>query len=157
MEMYQVVRSPDYLEHHGILGMKWGVWNDETAARRRGGSRRKKSQKDYSKMSDKKLKRELNRRRQINELREMDRKEKLARSPLHRSSETIKRIGLALAAVSGIFVTINKIKQNAPGVSNSVKEASSFISSFMSKKGNTPVAVTEIPETILAWEYYLKH
>ena len=25
-----------YLSHHGIKGMKWGVWNDETRARRLG-------------------------------------------------------------------------------------------------------------------------
>lgn len=24
-EYYSIVRSPDYLEHHGILGMKWGI------------------------------------------------------------------------------------------------------------------------------------
>ena len=37
--------STAYLEHHGIKGMKWGVWNEETRARRMGGglSIRKKS------------------------------------------------------------------------------------------------------------------
>lgn len=28
--------SDGYLAHHGIKGMKWGVWNDETRARRTG-------------------------------------------------------------------------------------------------------------------------
>lgn len=26
----------DFLYHHGVQGMKWGVWNDETRARRLG-------------------------------------------------------------------------------------------------------------------------
>ena len=33
---YYVVRCSNTLQHHGILGMKWGVWNDETRARRLG-------------------------------------------------------------------------------------------------------------------------
>ena len=134
MEMYQVVRSPDYLEHHGILGMKWGVWNDETAARRRGGSRRK-PQKDYSKMSDKKLKREVNRRRQINELKEMDRKERIAKSP-------ITKITAILTAVGGLFVAVNRVKNNAPNpkvVTESVKKTAKFVASFMSKFGDKTI------------------
>ena len=36
MSRYYVVRSNDYLAHHGILGMRWGVWNAETRARYEG-------------------------------------------------------------------------------------------------------------------------
>ena len=32
----------DTLAHHGVQGMKWGVWNDETAARYNGSSTKKK-------------------------------------------------------------------------------------------------------------------
>ena len=35
------IKYSNELKHHGILGMKWGVWNDETAARYRGGSKLK--------------------------------------------------------------------------------------------------------------------
>ena len=32
--------SSAYLAHHGVKGQKWGVWNDETARRYKGGSQR---------------------------------------------------------------------------------------------------------------------
>lgn len=32
-----------YLSHHGITGMKWGVWNEETRRKRMGGNRRSAS------------------------------------------------------------------------------------------------------------------
>ena len=111
-------------------------------------------------MSDKKLKREINRRRQINELREMDRKEKLANSPTHKAAESIKKLALVLATVSGIFVTVNNISKNAPGVSNSVKKAKKFVESFIAKQGNVPVkdVIDDVPEAIKAFErYYMNH
>ena len=35
--------SDGYLAHHGIKGMKWGVWNEDTRARRMGGKGEQKS------------------------------------------------------------------------------------------------------------------
>jgi hypothetical protein len=34
---YTAIYSDEYLAHHGVLGMKWGVWNEETRARYMGG------------------------------------------------------------------------------------------------------------------------
>lgn len=40
----------NYLMHHGVKGMKWGVWNDETKARYSGGSGKQFSDKDWKKV-----------------------------------------------------------------------------------------------------------
>ena len=111
MNSYTVIRSPDYLEHHGVLGMKWGVWNDETRARRTGSG---KPRKDYSKMSDKKIKREINRRRQINELRRMDDEEEKARNPINKAAKNIGVVAGLLTSIAGLSAAVIAFNKNAP-------------------------------------------
>ena len=43
MSYYRVTYSNNYLSHHGVKGMKWGVWNEETKARYNGGKGRDKT------------------------------------------------------------------------------------------------------------------
>jgi len=111
MNSYTVIRSPDYLEHHGVLGMKWGVWNDETRARRNGSG---KPRKDYSKMSDKKIKREINRRRQINELRKMDTEEEKARNPVNKAAKNIAVVTGLLASIAGLSAAVVAFNEKTP-------------------------------------------
>lgn len=45
------VNRNNELYHHGIKGMKWGVWNDETTARYTGGVKRKTVKNNVAKSS----------------------------------------------------------------------------------------------------------
>lgn len=42
MATHRIIKS-NYLAHHGVKGMKWGVWNEETKARYAGGQRIRKT------------------------------------------------------------------------------------------------------------------
>lgn len=141
---YYIATSSDYLEHHGILGMKWGVWNDETRARRTGSHKR--SQKDYSKMSDKRLKREANRRRTINELRRMDEEEAKKNKP--QITKTILNVSKFIGALGGLSVAVITLRNKGPEATKAVKDAASFISSFMSRNGGGNVPVSEVKDAL---------
>lgn len=118
---YYTITSSNYLAHHGVLGMKWGVWNDETRARRTGS--RKRSQKDYSKMSDKRLKREANRRRTINELRRMDEEEAKRNKP--QITKTILNVSKFIGAIGGLSVAVITLRHKGP---EAVKAAGEIVS-----------------------------
>ena len=63
--------SSGYLAHHGVKGMKWGVWNTETKARYSGGSRKEmciqnrkaKAEEAYYKSGKDSMAKTINRRR----------------------------------------------------------------------------------------------
>ena len=135
---YTVIRtSDDHLEHHGILGMKWGVWNDETRARRMGSSKRRPPKKDYSKMSDKRLKREVNRRRTINDLRRMDEEEAKRNRP--EITKKILAISKFIGAITGLATSINLLRKKSPEVASAVNAGSSFIKSLLQSKGDVRI------------------
>lgn len=141
---YYIANSSDYLAHHGVLGMKWGVWNDETRARRTGS--RKRPKKDYSKMSDKRLKREVNRRRTINDLRRMDEEEAKKNKP--QITKTILNVSKFIGALGGLSVAVITLRNKGPEAAKAIKDAASFISSFMSNNGGGNVPVSEVKSTL---------
>lgn len=71
------VKRNNELYHHGVKGMRWGVWNDETTARYAGGVKRnttknnvakssqsnepKEKKKSIKKMTDEELKKKVDR------------------------------------------------------------------------------------------------
>lgn len=49
--------SDAYLSHHGVKGMKWGVWNEETKARHTGGKFKQK--RDLEKAANQQYKKDV--------------------------------------------------------------------------------------------------
>ena len=120
MEYYQVIRSPDYLEHHGVLGMKWGVWNEETRARRLGAKQARKKKYDYSDLSDEELQRKLNRKRNEDQLRTLEKKE-APKSRFEITEDTLKKVRNIVGIVAGISASAIALKKNSAEVSKAVK------------------------------------
>lgn len=108
---YYVVRSDNDLAHHGVLGMKWGVWNEETRARRSGSRNPKKKKYDYSELSDKELQDKLNRKRNEDQLRQLEKKEE-PKSKAKVSEETLKTIRNSVAITAAILASFVAIKNN---------------------------------------------
>ena len=129
MKTYEVIRFPDYLEHHGVKGMKWGIWNEETRARRTGS--KKPRHKDYTKMSDKKLKREVTRRRIINELKKYDAQEDLERNPFHVTEKTIKKVTAFLATITAFSVAAITAREKFPQAAQATRDVMKMGSSFI--------------------------
>lgn len=79
---YAVIRSGE-LQHFGIKGMKWGVWNEETRARRTGQHKPKtaaQKRKEVAKRKDKKARaKRVEDRRRIRSMSDKELKEKLER------------------------------------------------------------------------------
>ena len=108
---YYVVRTDNDLTHHGVLGMKWGVWNDETRARRTGSRAQKKKKYDYSDLSDADLQKKLNRKRNEDQLRQLEKKEE-PKSKVKVSEETLKTIRNSVAITAAILASAVAIKKN---------------------------------------------
>lgn len=124
MEMYRVIRSPDYLEHHGVLGMKWGVWNEETRARRLGAKGPRKKKYDYSEMSDEELQKRLNRKRNEDQLKQLEKKE-APKTKFEVAEDSLKKIRNIVAIAAGISASALVLKKNAPEIAKAMAKLAS--------------------------------
>ena len=108
---YTAIYSDEYLAHHGVLGMKWGVWNEETRARYSGHRSARKARKEVAKaryderkdvrtMSDKDLKDRIERLRNEKTYKE------LLEEDLHPGRAAAKQVlGQSVKKVAGITLT----------------------------------------------------
>lgn len=143
---YYVVRSDNDLAHHGVLGMKWGVWNDETRARRTG-SRARKKKYDYSDLSDADLQKKLNRKRNEDQLRQLEKKEE-PKSKYQIAEGTLKKVAAILALTAGISASVLTIKKNVP-------EAMQVVTTIANKYKDMKMSAIGLP--IDNWDEILKH
>lgn len=113
-----------FLVHHGIKGMKWGVWNDETRAKRLGGGKknrasnskkavanrkkeRKNAEDNVSLMSDKELDMRIRRLEKEKRFKELSREslspgKKIANDLLSDNGKKVLGIAVGLVATAVI-------------------------------------------------------
>lgn len=128
---YVIIRSEDELAHHGILGMKWGVWNEETRARYSGSKKRRSSvnaerkarsqakkdryaeKKDVRRMSDKDLQDRINRLRNEKTYKELLEEDihpgrVAVKQVLGSSAKQVARIAATAAGIAAISLVAYK-------------------------------------------------
>ena len=122
-----------YISHHGIMGMKWGVWNDETRRKRMGGGRQRasnprkeqisrersvrKAAKYSSLLSDKELDKRIKRLEKEKRLRELTASEltpgkKAVSGFLSKHGDKVAAIIIGTVAKELISESIGKRKRN---------------------------------------------
>ena len=138
-----VKHSDDFLEHHGILGMKWGIrrYQNEDGSYTEAGKRRKSKGRDYDPdywkahdkkkveyMSDKELQQRINRMNNENQYKQ------LSKSPARKAAEQLgKRFVDKVIVSAAIGAAAIYVKKHSPEILNAGKD---FAESLLRKDKN---------------------
>ncbi len=122
LELSEVLASldPEYLEHHGIKGQKWGVrrYQNEDGSLTSAGKKRASSR--VSKMSDAELQSRTNRLRLENQYRDQKAYANKGRRFLNQASKDLKTTLAISATITSLSILGKKALDNYPWILDTI-------------------------------------
>lgn len=133
IELSDVLATMDsnYLQHHGIEGMQWGVRRGPpyplSGNGKSSGTKKKKPTKRVKKMTDEELRRNLERVRTENQYRSEKARANKGRRALNQATQDLRSLVALGGAITGLSVLGKKFLQNNPWILKSVVDAAGII------------------------------